>query len=333
LAASGTPHDLAGLAEALHNIGDLSTQLGGLGQGETESYDRKAAAAYAEALEIRRRLAANDVHNVAYRRDLARTNGYLGDLLLDQGRYAEARAVYEASHRLRDELSKIPGADLEPRFQLARSHGNLARWARADGKIESAVEAASRALQIQQELVRSGPSPGSAEDVGTAAGLGRDFSEYQEDLAATYELLGELAGKQERPEPGAEFLRKAILLYESLLRDYTRNARYLRGLARCHVELALLTSSTAELDRASSFYSRLGAEGKLDDPQLRAEEAWSLAVRGEIAHREGREDVARRLLTDAIATQRKLCTQFRNGSEHQRHLAATERFLASLPRL
>jgi eukaryotic-like serine/threonine-protein kinase len=133
------------LAEAWHSQGALFM----FWKGSAAAYDPLV-----KGRTLNEQLQQEKPNDHAVLRGLARSHGYLGDIELDLGRTADAEASYNKSHELRRRLAEEPGAELESRFQYARSFrnfGNLHAKARDYAKAEAAYR---EALAIQDEIVK-----------------------------------------------------------------------------------------------------------------------------------------------------------------------------------
>src|SRR5262249_44404557 len=121
-----------------------------------------ALEAYGEGLEIRQELVKLDPTNRAYRSDLARSYGYIGDSQRESGRPDEAKVSYDLALKIRKALVDADPSDLATTFQLARSYNNSGHLEREQGGVNptaqqrlhlnDALEWHAKALELQQEL-------------------------------------------------------------------------------------------------------------------------------------------------------------------------------------
>lgn len=141
------------LAEVYHNLGILYNA-----RGTPESQDR-ALQHYQQGLVLRKELVADAPSDRVYRRDLARSYGYMGDTELQRGRHSDAASSYENAAQLREQLvAEVRAADLPEReliealCQRSRDFGNMAAFHDWVGDLELAIRAAEqRRRYFEQE--------------------------------------------------------------------------------------------------------------------------------------------------------------------------------------
>ncbi|MFO0811225.1 MAG: protein kinase [Gemmataceae bacterium] len=269
------------LAEVWHQLGVL---LGDDAATKTEALD-----AYAKGRELRKALCDEFPTADEYRRDLARSHGYIGDVELDLGQLAAADASYWESHRLREQLAKQP----EDRMQLGRSWGNFGNYQARVRAYSTALDFLEKSRHVQQDLVKEAPS----------------FTEYQSDLAGTLCRIAELKLLQQKPADAAGPLQEAFNRYATLQAIDPKNAGVRLGLVECHVLRALAALATnraaagPELDAARPLVEELCKQrGTAVDFYYRAALAALDAERPALAAKERRElhDRANDALKQAI---------------------------------
>ncbi|MDX1968665.1 MAG: serine/threonine-protein kinase [Planctomycetaceae bacterium] len=167
-----------------------------------------------------------------YNRDLARSYGYLGDLLLDQGEITQAEDNYVQSKNLRERLYKSNPKDPEHRFQYARGLGNFGTLELDfKGDLAHAIDVVQQALEIQSKLVAD------FEEVPT---FRSDLGYYQNVLAELYLL--ESANHPEYVALCRQTVKAAEKTYSDLYKSsgQSSNPQGLQGLARSLVTRAAL---------------------------------------------------------------------------------------------
>jgi serine/threonine protein kinase len=169
------------LAEARHQLAELSNTTG--------DYDR-ALRLFQDAIRLRTdvvQAAAADAKARDYRKDLARSHGYVGDVQRQLGMRPAAEASYAKSLELRDALVDQDPLDQDAQFQLARGHENMGNlYALLDRPADS-VAHFKRARTLLQTLVQANPG----------------VAEYQLDLVRidnAFALI--LAAQKEHEEAG-----------------------------------------------------------------------------------------------------------------------------------
>jgi tetratricopeptide (TPR) repeat protein len=123
------------LAEVFHNLGILYDAR------ETTDFLRQALGFYQQSLDIRKKLCETAEGNRDYRRDLARSYGYIGDTQLALGLNDEAWASYEEARKLRQALVEEDDNDIPAKYQLARSKGNTGNFFDWTGEPGKALDA------------------------------------------------------------------------------------------------------------------------------------------------------------------------------------------------
>jgi tetratricopeptide (TPR) repeat protein len=178
---------------------DLGEALHGLAVLRSDDRDdfQEARKLFAAALELRTRLCEVEP-SAKNHRDLARTYGYLGDLLLEMNLLAQADGAYWRSHHLRLALVSEKGHDAdqdEAKFQLARSDGNLAAYQIRMGSLATADHFLDESLKLREKLFEKNA----------------EVTAYQVDLADAYNANAELV-LHRRDDVGADWRQRALKL-------------------------------------------------------------------------------------------------------------------------
>src|SRR5262249_53258097 len=159
----------------------------------------------------------------SFRRDQARSHGYLGDTYLEMGDLDKAWAAYQASEFIRQKLVDEEPKDADARFQLARSHSNTGLFRMWEGKNGASETAYETAAAIQRQLVAEYPRE----------------ADYRGDLGWTLLTLAEL--KLDRLGPAPEVLALATegrQIFASLAEANCDDRNYARNVARACLLLA-----------------------------------------------------------------------------------------------
>jgi tetratricopeptide (TPR) repeat protein len=193
---------------------------------ETKEGRQQAKQFYERALVLRQPLAEGKGTRQD-RTELARTYGYLGDLLMAMNELGDADTAYWQSHRLRKELAEEDRDNGEARFELARSWNNFANYQMRVRALDTAEHFLEESLKIREDLVTTNPS----------------VSDYRRDLAGAYNRLAELklirAGTtrdKKRCEEAHQAAEKAESIYRGL--EKTRSINTSQGLAESLLLLA-----------------------------------------------------------------------------------------------
>ncbi len=184
------------LAEVYHNRGIHYGNTGDLKKAE-ENYTKG----------LSQRLSAPKVlqQDPEFRRNLARSYGYLGDAQIELGNLTGAEQSYTSAYKLREELANEQPESLDAQCLHARDFQNFGKLYARGGQVGEAIKEHGKRLDYYaQHLAPFSPLlPG----------------EYKTERAGTYCDIAEL--ELDRPEPAADtpkLLDKAKAEYD-LLRD------------------------------------------------------------------------------------------------------------------
>jgi tetratricopeptide (TPR) repeat protein len=219
------------------DLGEVLQWLAVLCAGnETDAGRKEALGYYRRALALRQDLCQRKAPIQGDRADLARTQGFLGDLLLEMSDLAGADAAYWESHRIREKLAKDDPENDDAHFQLARSYANFANYQIRVRALDTAINFLEQTLKLRRELVARNPA----------------VTEYQTDLADvcgdTAELLllrGGTTGNRERRQRALELAREAEAIYRRQQKSDEQSINVRRGLAESLTLRARLLVDTA----------------------------------------------------------------------------------------
>ena len=192
----------------------------------------KAAAFYRDFL-------SEQASNPALRGETARAHSRLGGLEGDLGHFPNAARAYQQQIALLEELLKSDVENLQNIRDLALAHHQLAIQQAPVGGLATAVLESSRAVEIAQRL--SERFPGNPAD--------------RKMLARTMNNQGLFLWKSGKLREALEPLRRAVQIYEQLLRENADDVR--RGdLAKTLNNLAILSRSQGKHAEAAAILER-----------------------------------------------------------------------------
>ena len=147
-AADANQDDLRQLAIAYSNYASAS-------EGD-QSVD--ALLYYGEAVDLQKRLMAEQPLNLLYQRDLARTYNNLGRLSAARRDWPEATANYQSSMAIQQRLVEVSPRVANYRRDLATSQNNLGMVYARQGKTPKAAPLFEAASQVQRDLLDHNPA-------------------------------------------------------------------------------------------------------------------------------------------------------------------------------
>ncbi len=256
----------------------------------SEAGHKEARAYYQRALVLRKALCGRPDATPADRADLARTYGYLGDLLLEMDDLAGADAAYWDSHRLREKLAQDDRDD-DARFQLARSFGNFANYQTRVRALDTAISFLEQSLKLRRELVGRNPA----------------VTEYQTDLAAACDEMAELlllrgGDEGERRARALELARESETMYRRQQQSDEQSLTVRRGLAEALTMRARLLVDMGADDARVLLIEAEGLLQKVLEQHGSAETHYQLAavhaLLAELAPPAGREPRAKAALAE-----------------------------------
>ena len=239
------------LAEVWHQIGIL--------EGDSSETKKKALGSYEQGRKIREDLASREPDNKEYRRDLARSYGYMGDVQLDLGHLPDADRSYWESHNLRKKLTDQP----EDRMQLGRSLGNFGNYQYRIRAYATAGDFFEQSREAQQKLVNEFPA----------------FTDYRADLAGTLCRLAEvgLCHGRSRDEI-RHLLEEARRHYSDLAAVDPGNTTVQFGLVETNVLLAMTLFDTDRETAVQHLEAAKTPANKLAQQRKDARDSYYLAA-------------------------------------------------------
>jgi tetratricopeptide (TPR) repeat protein len=217
------------------NAGDTvnySLSQNNLGNIYTKQNDyERAAAAYAEAMEIRKRLARSNP--ATFESDLAATQHNLGILYNNLNNYERAVATYTKALEIRKRLAQSNPATFES--DLAKTQLNLGNLYRDQNDYVRATTAYTEALEIYERLAQSNPVT------------------FEYHLATTQDNLGSLYLRQNDYERAAVAYAEALEIRKRLAES--NPATFEPEVAMTQNNLGVLYSDQNDYERAMAAYN------------------------------------------------------------------------------
>jgi serine/threonine protein kinase/tetratricopeptide (TPR) repeat protein len=178
----------------------------------------EAQAAFATAVGLGERLAAEFPAEPYYRQHLAGVRANLGILLETVGDFTGAERLYRSALEEYAELHARDRAHRGYRQELAQAHNFLAVLLTGMGRPADATASCTRAVELQQQLVKEAP----------------EVPAYRLNLAASYLTRGNLLPTS---TGSAQAQRQAEALHRQLVADFPGIPVYRRGLVKTLVNL------------------------------------------------------------------------------------------------
>jgi serine/threonine-protein kinase len=293
-------------AEGSYRVGLMRYRLGELKEAET---------AFADALAIRKQLAADFPARPEFRRDLAASHNNLGKLLSDKGYLKEAQEAYAEALAIQKQLAADFPTWPELRQELAGSHHNLGLLLGATGHLKEA-------LAIRKQLAADFPAR----------------PEFRRDLAASHDALGSLLGATGYFKEAQDAHADALAIRKQLAADFPARAAFRQELSRSHNNLGLLLGATGHLKEAQEAYAAaLAIQKQLaadfpTRPDYRQDLAKSHYNLGNLLRDAGRLKEAETAYTDALHIYKQLAADFPTRADFRQELATTQNNLGALLR-
>ena len=198
----------------------------------------------------------------------------------------DAERAYQSALELQEKLHREFPRNAAYQQELARTHNNRGILFSGTQRLGQAKAEYAEALRLLEPLA--------------------SFDAYRQDLARTYINLAnaDLAGD---PGRAGESYRKAVGIYEALVRGHPENRDYKLELARFSGNLAMLLNDLRQ--PGAGEYERRAAElfhELATIPSIEAEEAYVRTLRGRILQSSGSLDEAEKAYRDAVGIFQRL---------------------------
>ena len=290
---------LRNVSVSLNKLGDLDHE-----QGRPEA----ARLAYAEGLEVARRLAALDSANTLRQRDVSVSLDRLGDLDREQGRPEAARLAYAEGLEIRRRLAALDSANTGWQRDVSVSLNKLGDLDREQGQPDAAKLAYAEGLEIRRRL----------------AALDSANTQWQRDVSVSLERLGDRDREQGHPDAAKLAYAEGLEIRRRLAALDSANTQWQRDVSVSLERLGDLDREQGRPDAARLAY----AEGLEIDRRLAALDTantqWqrdvsiSLERLGDLDREQGRPEAARLAYTEGLQVARRLAAHDTAKAQWQR---------------
>ena len=213
---------------------------------------------------------------------------YIGSLLQQEGKYAEALAHVRQAIDLQEQLVRDNPTRSIYKHDLALLHVGISLIQRDAGQMAEREISLRNAIDIQEKLFHDNSS----------------LRKYQDDLAKSYAQLARAQREAGRPADAAVLLHKAIAVRQNLARDNPTVSKVQNNLAMSYADLGILQRDMGPPNEAASAFRRaIDVREKLirDDPLVAEYQAVLAASYEDLAI--AQRNVGR--ATEAVASRRK----------------------------
>jgi tetratricopeptide (TPR) repeat protein len=228
----------------------LASTYNNLASAQAAGNVAAATASYQRAIDIQRRLLADDQLNRALQGDLARSYNNLGYLLSHHGRWRESLQCYREAIAYQDRLASDPQAPPEFLRDAAISYNNLGMALCSLGKLKNAEQAFHKAIDKQQRVAAFAPSEPHA----------------LSDLGGMENNLATLLDKLHRSDDAEPHYRRAIRLQRKALAAAPNNRAIRELLAKHYYNYAANLGERRKFESARNIVERRRALF-VDDPE------------------------------------------------------------------
>ena len=249
---------------------------------------------------------------------LATCRSYMGWLLFDAGKIADALAAYRLARADQEVLAVAPGASNEARDDLAGTVNRIGCLLLKMNKNAEAEAEFREALAVHQKLTDDNPAN----------------TTFRPALAHSQADLGYLLAKTGKPAEAEPEYRKAMALYQKLADDSPAVSQFRSELARSHqilgnllAQLGKTSEAEAELRKALELYQNL-ADDNPAVSQFRSGLALTHFNHSNLLSNPGKPAEAEAENRKAMALWRKLADDDPAVTEFRSHLAWSHRVLA-----
>jgi serine/threonine protein kinase/tetratricopeptide (TPR) repeat protein len=298
-------------ANAYHRVGAIQGKLGRHSEAE---------AAYRRAMAIIEQLVAEEPLSHDYRRDLARIQANLGELLRHMGLTAEGEQLLRSAIASWGKLVGERPSVSQYQHELAQDNITLGRLLLESGERAEAASLFHQAIALLEKLVADAQSePG-----------------YRDALATAHNDLGAMLIEEGRLEDAERSLRRAIELGEKLVADSPSVREYRNTLAsRQHNLGALLTNMRRWPEGEHAYRQAIALNEKLaeDSPSIleyRDDLMLNNIALGAHVTAAGRRAEAEPPYRRAVALGERLVADFPSVPQYREHLAMSYSNLGSL---
>ena len=306
------PHLERDRAALLDVLGDLFMRMGDLPQ---------ALKSHQAALAIAERLAASDLKNAEWQRNLSVSHNKVGDVQRVQGDLAGALASYRASMEIREGLAASDPKNAQWQRDLSVSHNRIGNIQRVQGDLAGALKSYRALMAIAERLAASDPKN----------------TEWQRDLSVSHNKIGNIQRVQGDLAGALKSYQADLMIAERLAASDPKNAEWQRDLSVSHNKIGNIQRAQGDLVGALKSYRALKAITErlaASDPKnadWRRGMAVSYERIGDVQRAQG--DLAGALASHRASMEIKeeLAASDPNNAEWQRDLAVSLWKLADFP--
>jgi non-specific serine/threonine protein kinase/serine/threonine-protein kinase len=279
------------IMEGYSRIGDVQSNLYHANLGEAAEARESFRKAHEIALEIYRER-PNDSES---RRDVARTEVQLGDLLAFGGDRAEALKNYHSALGHFEALAAMDPRDLRRQEDVMSAVREIGFAQFETGDLAAAAGSFRRYLQIAEGLQAIDTAGGKAPSAAT-----------RRAVAAGYDHLGEVLAKSGEREQGIAAIRKSLGIYQELLDADRENPAARRSVIAAEEVLGDALISAGRSSEAIDMYHRaldlLETQFKQDPRNVQAQRDVTVALGriGDALIGAGRQALARPVTERAL---------------------------------
>jgi serine/threonine protein kinase len=185
------------LASAYEKIGDIQGRLGGANMGDTDG----AIASFQIAIRTREALLAAEGGSVELQRDLLRTHGKIGELLMVRNEPDVATEHLRQITQIASHLANAPNATLDDRRGLGNAYLSYGWHCVSLGQLDDGLALMLKGAAIYREVLASDP----------------DDVRARRNLAMSHHRVGyTLIERTQRYEEGAQYLTEGLAMLRAM---------------------------------------------------------------------------------------------------------------------
>ena len=184
------------------------------------------------------RLAAQDPRNAGWQRDLAVSQGKIGEVQEAQGNLSAALTSYQIALAISDQLAQVDPGDDGWQRDLAVSHSKIGEVQEAQGNLPAALTSYQAALAISDRLAQADP--------GNAG--------WQRDLAASHNRIGDVQQAQGNLAAALTSYQASLAISARLAQADPGNADWQRNLTVSHSRIGDVREALGNLAAVLTSY-------------------------------------------------------------------------------
>jgi eukaryotic-like serine/threonine-protein kinase len=293
------PHAREGLLMCQMNLCNLYDRIGQRDKGQS---------ALVAALSAARSLVGEFSNAASAQHLLARCLGIQGRRAMEQGNLEEGRAAYIEEVKLREQIVKADSKQQTYQVELASNYRNLAIVAQRYERLDEARQWLDQSLVIDRKLAHNNVDDGF----------------FQNTVAQTLTLSGDLAARDQRAADAQKAYREAVDLRSALIERHPDVLEYRAALATTADNLGVLCCDRGEYDASQTYFTRaLGQAERLatDYPKLadyQSQFATILTNAAVLCTEQKRLPLAQKWLEQALSIRQKLERESPSGGSREK---------------